>query len=60
MNARGNSLLIEEKERNKVNKTLPKLETELHQLIQGLGHSLNILSYQVNSNNQDALDNDSF
>lgn len=34
MNARGNSLLIEEKERNKVNKALPKLEKELHDLIQ--------------------------
>ena len=29
MNARGNSLLIEEKERNRVNKLLPKLEKAL-------------------------------
>jgi hypothetical protein len=35
MNARGNSLLVEEKERNKVNKALPKLEKELQDLIQG-------------------------
>lgn len=33
MNARGNSLLMEEKERNKVNKTLPRIEEELHGLI---------------------------
>jgi len=33
MNARGNSLLMEEKERNKVNKQLPRVEQELHQLI---------------------------
>ncbi|XP_023336270.1 protein regulator of cytokinesis 1 [Eurytemora carolleeae] len=33
MNARGNSLLLEEKERNKVNKNLPRVEQELHQLI---------------------------
>ena len=33
MNARGNSLLLEEKERNKVNKALPRLEQELHDLI---------------------------
>jgi len=33
MNARGNSLLMEEKERNKVNKTLPRLEQELEELI---------------------------
>ena len=36
MNARGNSLLIEEKERNRVNKLLPKLEKELQDLIQGM------------------------
>ena len=35
MNARGNSLLMEEKERNKVNKTLPRVEEELHALIKG-------------------------
>ena len=34
MNARGNTLLQEEKERNKVNKTLPRLEKELQKLIQ--------------------------
>ena len=33
MNARGNNLLMEEKERNKVYKTLPRLEAELHELI---------------------------
>merc|ERR1719219_2810503 len=33
MNARGNNLLLEEKERNKVNKALPRLEEELHDLI---------------------------
>merc|ERR1719219_970108 len=33
MNARGNNLLMEEKERNKVNKALPRLEEELHDLI---------------------------
>lgn len=33
MNARGNSLLKEEKERNKVNRTLPRLEQELKELI---------------------------
>merc|ERR1719251_746166 len=33
MNARGNNLLMEEKERNKVNKALPRLEEELHELI---------------------------
>jgi len=33
INARGNSLLMEEKERNKVNKALPRLEQELHDLI---------------------------
>ena len=33
MNARGNNLLMEEKERNKVNKALPRLEAELHELI---------------------------
>jgi hypothetical protein len=35
MNARGNCLLVEEKERNKVNKLLPKLEKELQDLIEG-------------------------
>ena len=34
MNARGNSLLQEEKERNKVNKALPRIEEELHELIE--------------------------
>merc|ERR1719233_357922 len=34
MNARGNSLLQEEKERNKVNKALPRIEQELHELIE--------------------------
>merc|ERR1719445_19297 len=34
MNARGTALLEEEKERNKVNKTLPRVEQELHELIQ--------------------------
>ena len=34
MNARGTVLLEEEKERNKVNKTLPRVEQELHGLIQ--------------------------
>ena len=34
MNARGNSLLQEEKERNKVNKALPRIEEELHKLIE--------------------------
>jgi len=34
MNARGNSLLQEEKERNKVNKALPRLEEELQDLIE--------------------------
>eukprot|EP00092_Neocalanus_flemingeri_P102604 GFUD01131245.1.p1 GENE.GFUD01131245.1~~GFUD01131245.1.p1 ORF type:complete len:662 (-),score=174.00 GFUD01131245.1:409-2394(-) len=33
MNARGNSLLVEEKERNKVNKALPRIEQELQELI---------------------------
>lgn len=33
MNTRGNQLLMEEKERNKVNKMLPKLEYELKDLI---------------------------
>lgn len=33
MNARGNSLLMEEKERNKVNKALPRIEEELQELI---------------------------
>lgn len=33
MNARGNALLLEEKERNRVNKMLPRLEQELHSLI---------------------------
>ena len=33
MNARGNSLLLEEKERNKVNKALPRIEQELQELI---------------------------
>ena len=33
MNARGNSLHLEEKERNKVNKALPRIEQELHELI---------------------------
>ena len=33
LNARGSNLLMEEKERNKVNKTLPKLEQELETLI---------------------------
>jgi len=33
MNARGNSLLMEEKERNKVNKALPRIEEELQDLI---------------------------
>ena len=31
--ARGYSMLKEEKERNKVNKALPRLEEELHELI---------------------------
>ena len=35
MNARGNGLLLEEKERNRVNRMLPKLEQELHALIAG-------------------------
>jgi hypothetical protein len=35
MSARGNALLLEEKERNKVNRMLPKLEQELHALIAG-------------------------
>ena len=34
MHARGTALLEEEKERNKVNKTLPRVEQELHELIQ--------------------------
>lgn len=34
MNARGNSLLQEEKERNKVNKALPRIEQELQELIE--------------------------
>jgi len=34
MNARGNSLLMEEKERNKVNKQLPRVEAELGRLIE--------------------------
>merc|ERR1719233_2440680 len=34
MNARGNSLLQEEKERNKVNKALPRIEEELQELIE--------------------------
>eukprot|EP00088_Acartia_fossae_P036976 TRINITY_DN3816_c0_g1_i5.p1 TRINITY_DN3816_c0_g1~~TRINITY_DN3816_c0_g1_i5.p1 ORF type:complete len:685 (-),score=168.86 TRINITY_DN3816_c0_g1_i5:182-2236(-) len=33
MNARGNALLIEEKERKLVNKQMPKIEQELHSLI---------------------------
>jgi len=33
MNARGNSLLMEEKERNKVNKALPRVEEDLKRLI---------------------------
>jgi len=33
MNARGNSLLLEERERNKVNKALPRIEQELQALI---------------------------
>merc|ERR1719436_627790 len=33
MNSRGNNLLLEEKERSKVNKALPRLEQELHELI---------------------------
>ena len=33
LNARGSNLLMEEKERNKVNKTLPKVEQELETLI---------------------------
>ena len=33
MNSRGNNLLLEEKERSKVNKALPRLEQELHDLI---------------------------
>ena len=33
MNARGNSLLLEEKERNKVNKALPRIKQELQALI---------------------------
>ena len=33
MNSRGNQLLMEEKERNKVNKALPRIEQELHELI---------------------------
>jgi len=35
MHARGNALLLEEKERNRVNRMLPKLEQELHGLIAG-------------------------
>ena len=35
MNARGNALLLEEKERKFVNKQLPKVEEELHLLIRG-------------------------
>lgn len=34
MNTRGNTLLLEEKERNKVNKALPRIEQELHELIE--------------------------
>ena len=34
INARGTALLEEERERNKVNKTLPRVEQELHELIQ--------------------------
>ena len=34
MNARSNNLLQEEKERNKVNNALPKIEKELHELIE--------------------------
>ena len=34
MNARGNALLEEEKERNRVNKQLPKIEGELNKLIE--------------------------
>ena len=37
MNARGNSLLMEEKERNKVNKTLPRVEEELHKMAEIFG-----------------------
>ena len=33
MNSRGNQLLLEEKERNKVNKQLPRIEQELQELI---------------------------
>ena len=33
MNARGDDLLMEEKERNRVNRVLPRLEAELHELI---------------------------
>ena len=35
MNARGNALLIEERERKLVNKQMPKIEQELHALIKG-------------------------
>ena len=35
MNARGNALLIEEQERKRVNKQLPKTENDLHQRIRG-------------------------
>ena len=35
MNTRGNTLLLEEKERNRVNKALPRIEQELHELIEG-------------------------
>ena len=38
MNARGNSLLVEEKERNKVNKALPRIEQELQELINNWEH----------------------
>jgi len=33
INARGNSLLVEERERNKVNKALPRIEQDLQELI---------------------------
>merc|ERR1712226_1101742 len=33
LNSRGTSLLMEEKERNKINKALPKVEKELEQLV---------------------------
>ena len=60
MSARGNSLLQEEKERNKVNKELPRIEEELHELIEEwevnnggqfkVGGVLNIFKF-INSSN---------